>query len=71
MWRVFYTSNLRLDNFVTVIDFVEKAGAEMLKNAVLEFMMKNLKDIKEKHEEYIIPQSYLWEIASRLVKNSK
>jgi len=67
----FLSENLRLDNLQVMIDFIEKVGAELFKNSVLQWMTWNIQDIKEKQEEYKIPQSYLWEIASRILKNSK
>jgi len=67
----FLSRNLRLDNFVAMIDFVEKSGADSLKNAILIFMISNIQEIKGKQRDYTIPQSYLWEIASRVSEASK
>ncbi len=67
----FLSRNLRLDNFVAMIDFVEKSGAGSLKNAILAFMIKNIQEIQEKQRDYKIPKSYLWEVASRVRETFK
>jgi len=61
----FLVKNVRLDNLMALIDFVEKFGADSLKNSILEFMMKNLQEIKQNQNYYPIPPSDIWEIASQ------
>jgi len=61
--------NVRLDNLVTLIDFAKKFGAESLKDSILEFMMKNLEEIKQSEIQSLIAPSYIWEVASRFKKN--
>lgn len=65
----FLVKNVRLDNLVGLIDFVEKFGADSLKNSILEFMMKNLQEIKQNQSYYPIPPSYIWEVAAQFQQN--
>ena len=66
----FLCKNLRLDNFTSMIDFVEKFEMQFLRDSIYEFIIHNLQEIKEKQTEYKVPDAYLWEVLSRISQRS-
>ena len=62
----FLSKNLRLDNFISMIDFVEKFEAVFVKDAIIEFIIRNLQEIKANQTTYKVPDAYLWEVISRI-----
>jgi len=64
----FLSKSVRLNNFIAMIDLIEKFGANVLKAAVLEFIAKNIEEIRKDQSNYVIPPSYLLEMISNLQK---
>ncbi len=64
----YLANHLKLDNVMNMIDFIEKSGASMLKESLLEFITDNFQKIKDNQTYYLIPYSYIWDVAARLQK---
>jgi len=64
----FLSKNLRFDNLVFMIEFADKFEAIFVKDAIIEFIIRNLEEIKSNQAKYKVPDSYLWEVISRVSK---
>jgi len=62
----FLSINLRLDNLSVMVNFAEKFETPALKEAILEFMARNLEEIQKDQSDYAIPPPYIWEMGSKL-----
>ena len=67
----FLSKHLTLDNLLSMIDFAEKFGTAKLKEAILEFIAENVQEIQKSQADFLIPCSYLLEVASNFQKKLK
>ena len=58
--------NIRLDSFISMIEFVERFDVGPVRDAILEFIIENIATIKGNQAEYKVPEIYLWEVAFRV-----
>jgi len=61
----YLSKHLKLDNLGAMIEFTEKFGTDLLRDAIVEFIGKNLQEIRKNHVDYVIPSIYLLDMASK------
>ncbi len=62
----YLSRNITLENLLTLIDVVEKFGAETLKSSILKFIRNNFQALEENQTYYLLPCTYIWKVASQL-----
>ncbi len=64
--ETFLCKNITLENLMGMVDLVQKFGGKSLKNSILELIAKNLEILMENQTYYLLPCSFLWEVALKL-----
>ncbi len=61
----FLSEKIEFENLMEMIDVAEKFEGKILKNSILDFIKKNFDALMENQTCYLLPYTYLWEVAAQ------